>query len=176
MSGIRKVVVAPNESPNSANPSVNPDIPQAPEVITTNEESENYRQEYDNLVRDWRAESAVNRRKAGEERNRWEAIRASEREESQRTGKKTIRDSWEQLDDSQIAGPPNHRFPDSLASPSPADVRDKVSGESEGGTGRGILQVFTYLCNSFVIAWIKPLNLILYLIECFATSTRRCFY
>ena len=112
-------------------------------------ESDNYRLEYEELVKSWRAEYDIKRQKAEEERARWEAIRAADKEEFERTGQRPIRDSWEQVDDTPIVGPPHRTVdissPPGPASPSPADVRDLVTGEPQGGKGTAILQVYIQL-------------------------------
>ena len=112
------------------------------------EEEEKWKKEYDAQTESWKVESAVARQKAEQERARWEALRAEELEKTKSltaavgigasSGLGASGMSWERLDDgtANIRGPPNPHFnPRETGypgSPSPADVRDSVSGEPSG--------------------------------------------
>jgi hypothetical protein len=78
---------------------------------------DSWKSEYEAQVQTWRAQSAEAREKAERERARWEEIRAREKEERS-SGEPTLGEVKRE------AAEPN---------PSPADVRDLVSGEHEVG-------------------------------------------
>lgn len=69
-----------------------------------------WKSEYDSQVQSWRAQSAEAREKSERERARWEEIRAREKQEGGSRHRQTVEEA---------------------AEPSPADVRDLVSGEHE---------------------------------------------
>jgi hypothetical protein len=90
--------------------------------------TEDWKSEYDTQVEAWRAQSAAARTKAEKERERWEAVRASQiLEESQNPNLQSEEHSeaeWESIShhrpSQQVSGIP---------SPSPVDARDLVPGE-----------------------------------------------
>ncbi|CAK5268743.1 unnamed protein product, partial [Mycena citricolor] len=101
----------------AAPPSEGDTVPPASDADTDHDE-------YDSYLTKWRAESAEQREKAEKERARWEDIRAAEKQEgSSRQGQSVVNDGWESV--GQLGQ-------SSVSSPSPADVRDLVTGEAQG--------------------------------------------
>jgi len=91
--------------------------------------------EYESQVESWRAQSAEARQKAEKERARWEAIRATEKQEAALRKAAMPEDSgvggeadhgWETVG----PGGKAHAVP-RPSSPSPADARDLVTGEPQ---------------------------------------------
>ncbi|KIM84995.1 hypothetical protein PILCRDRAFT_378143 [Piloderma croceum F 1598] len=97
---------APAPPPPAAGDSTSADVDLSSSVST----DDSWKSEYDSQVQSWRAQSAEAREKSERERARWEEIRARERQE----------------------GGSRHRQVEEAPEPSPADVRDLVSGEHEG--------------------------------------------
>ncbi|TDL25500.1 hypothetical protein BD410DRAFT_819653 [Rickenella mellea] len=132
-------VVRKSTSPSEAKPSTptpqTQTSTQPPAAESGGEPSpeDKWKEEYEAQVQTWRAESATARKKAEETRGHWEAVRASQSDMSH-SG-----EGWERLDDGKsIPGPPNLSSPLRTShpeSPSPADARDSVTGEGEGGRG-----------------------------------------
>ncbi|KAG9080737.1 hypothetical protein FRC06_006205, partial [Ceratobasidium sp. 370] len=109
--------------------------------------TDSWRDEYDSHVTNWRAESAQTRAKAEAERARWEELRAA--------GQVPEHELWESVKDAgasttgsdtlisestgaEGAGPAHGSAADQVNAPpvtSPADARDLVSGEGQGGSG-----------------------------------------
>ncbi|KAG8765155.1 hypothetical protein FRC12_007658 [Ceratobasidium sp. 428] len=109
--------------------------------------SDSWKEEYDSRVANWRAESAESRAKAEAERARWEELRAA--------GQAPEHELWESVKDTGTSaaesdtvfsestgtggpGPAHGSAADTVNAPpvtSPADARDLVSGEGQGGNG-----------------------------------------
>jgi hypothetical protein len=90
--------------------------------------------EYEEQVKIWRAQSLAAREKAEKERKRWEEIRTSEREDAARPDvavpvvpKEGHEAGWETVSNTQKSDP---TVVSGLHSPSLADSRDLVTGES----------------------------------------------
>lgn len=96
------------ESSTESAPTSNLTNEQSISASTSSLESEKWKVEYEEHLRNWRAESAEAREKAEKERARWEALRVQQ--------------------DDVIYRPTSER-PFSTQSPSPADARDLVSSE-----------------------------------------------
>ncbi|KAG8679013.1 hypothetical protein FRC08_017292, partial [Ceratobasidium sp. 394] len=147
---------APDVPIQPANPPTPP--PPAPVETPADESSsapatdpltDSWRNEYDSHVAHWRAESAEARAKAEAERARWEERRAA--------GEVPEHELWESVKDAGTsttgsetlvsesagaggggAGPAHGSAADQVNAPpvtSPADARDLVSGEGQGGNG-----------------------------------------
>ncbi|KAH9902815.1 hypothetical protein C8Q73DRAFT_633551 [Cubamyces lactineus] len=95
-----------------------------------------WKEEYEAHVAEWRKRSAEQRQKAEEERAKWEAIRAKEREEGK--GPESVfslrEQGWENLSSSVTTAAT------AAESPSPADARDLVTGEAQGGHSKEYLE------------------------------------
>ncbi|KAG9128098.1 hypothetical protein FRC07_004992 [Ceratobasidium sp. 392] len=109
--------------------------------------TDSWKEEYDSRLATWRAESAEARTKAEAERARWEELRAA--------GQAPEHESWESVKDAGTSaaesdtvisestgtggpGPAHGSAADTVNAPpftSPADARDLVSGEGQGGKG-----------------------------------------
>ncbi|CDO70889.1 hypothetical protein BN946_scf184804.g21 [Trametes cinnabarina] len=95
-----------------------------------------WKEEYEAYVAEWRKRSAEQRQQAEERRAHWEAIRAKEREEGK--GKDSVlslrEHGWENLSSSVTT------VATAAESPSPADARDLVTGEAQGGHSKEYLE------------------------------------
>ncbi|KAF9496770.1 hypothetical protein BDN71DRAFT_1468269 [Pleurotus eryngii] len=93
-----------------------------PPSDTSSSSSDNdaWKHEYESQVETWREQSALARERAEKERVRWEALRATEQQ---------ARRGLEQKQ--PLAEAPSVTFTASSESPSPADSRDLVAGESQ---------------------------------------------
>ncbi|PIL35797.1 hypothetical protein GSI_02527 [Ganoderma sinense ZZ0214-1] len=111
-------------------------VPQPDADPTTQPESAEdvWKEEYEVHVTEWRRRSAEQRQKAEETRAQWEAIREQERKEG-KLRQSVLSESahstsgWENVS-AGSAAPSVAALPES---PSPADGRDLVTGEGEGG-------------------------------------------
>lgn len=101
-----------------------------------------WKAEYESQVETWRAQSSEAREKAEKERERWEALRVAEKEEAARRKAMGIVDEpaaesppqeadWETVSNRKAGTAPESSIVSSVASPSVADSRDLVTGESE---------------------------------------------
>jgi hypothetical protein len=100
-----------------------------PAEPVSREDIETWQKEQEAQLAVWREENARARKKAEEERARWEALRAEDR--SKRGVMAESEASW---------GPPSVLFPETLGrpqgypdEPSIADARDRIAGESGHG-------------------------------------------
>ncbi|KAI0749538.1 hypothetical protein C8Q80DRAFT_1162578, partial [Daedaleopsis nitida] len=94
-----------------------------------------WKAEYEAHVAEWRKQSAEQRQKAEETRAEWEAIRERERKEG-KAPPSVLSEStsgWENVGGSLTVSTTG-------AAPSPADARDLVSGEGEGGHSKEYLE------------------------------------
>ncbi|KAI0768088.1 hypothetical protein BD413DRAFT_138364 [Trametes elegans] len=103
------------------------------------ESTENaWKEEYEAHVAEWRQRSAEQRQKAEEERAKWEAIREKERAEGK--GRESVfsipEHGWESLSASVTTAATAAEGD----SPSPADARDLVTGEGQGGHSKDYLE------------------------------------
>ncbi|KAL7279045.1 LOW QUALITY PROTEIN: hypothetical protein ACG7TL_006879 [Trametes sanguinea] len=96
-----------------------------------------WKEEYEAHVAEWRKRSAEQRQQAEERRAHWEAVRAKEREEGK--GRESVL-SWENLSSSVTTAAT------AAESPSPADARDLVTGEAQGGHSKEYLE-------HYVLSW-----------------------
>ncbi len=113
----------------------------------TDVDQDAWKQEYDEQVKVWRAQSAEAREKAEKIREEWEAKRAAEREEAVKRKVSGVSEPAPEV----IPGPPVQSKKEasvvekvaveakpaegSIKSPNPADARDLVTGESQGHVG-----------------------------------------
>ncbi|KAH8100734.1 hypothetical protein DFH11DRAFT_1869607 [Phellopilus nigrolimitatus] len=110
----------PPSEPEAATPVV-PLVSEPATPLVSQEEREKWEEERAATERSWKEQSAVERKEAEERRARIAAERAA-------TG-----ETWEKLDqENPPHGPPNPLFSSYPDSPSPADVRDSVTGEPSG--------------------------------------------
>ncbi|KAH7107975.1 hypothetical protein BKA62DRAFT_680567 [Auriculariales sp. MPI-PUGE-AT-0066] len=123
---------------------------------------ENWKAEYDERLAEWRATAAVSREKAEQERARWAAVRAEEAKQgvsrpplpdapaptaqsnaAELSGSLSMH-GWETVGAStmvsSVSSSARGVSVPTRQSPSPADVRDLVSGEHPGGHGLEVLQ------------------------------------
>ncbi|KAI1797338.1 hypothetical protein LXA43DRAFT_877783 [Ganoderma leucocontextum] len=128
---------APQQAPEPASqpaPAPEPVAQAEPDPAAQPESAEDvWKEEYEAHVTEWRRRSAEQRQKAEETRAEWEAVREQERKEG-KLRQSVLSESahstsgWEKLSAgsaaASVAAPPK--------SPSPADVRDLVSGEGQG--------------------------------------------
>jgi len=129
LSSAFSVVDVPRVTPNLT-PTTTSEEPAAESFAASAERAgeEQWKKDYDTYVERWKAESAVAREKAERTRGEWEAKRLAERE-----GGGGGSDALSEEEDfPPLVGPPNPHFPRTgySVSPSPADARDSVSGES----------------------------------------------
>ncbi|KAI0671570.1 hypothetical protein C8Q78DRAFT_1029597 [Trametes maxima] len=131
---------APEPAPELALEPAPPSAP-APEPTTSQTPSgptlDGWKAEYDTHIAQWRQKSAEQRQKAEEQRAKWEEIRAKERKEGKgRESVLSLRDAhgWESLSASATTAAT------AAESPSPADARDLVAGEGEGGHSKEFLE------------------------------------
>ncbi|EPQ54260.1 hypothetical protein GLOTRDRAFT_111601 [Gloeophyllum trabeum ATCC 11539] len=116
----------------SVSPPPQPALPPEPPAPAASAEApgsdayDAWKAEYEAQVAQWRAANIEQRAKAERERERWERIRAEERAQREKEGVEA-REEWPTL--TQATGSASVPRGDS---PSPADVRDLVSGEKEG--------------------------------------------
>ncbi|KAI9000545.1 hypothetical protein BD414DRAFT_387346, partial [Trametes punicea] len=127
----------PASGPSTAAESVSESQPEPVAVIGEAESTENaWKEEYEAHVAEWRKRSAEQRQKAEETRAKWEAIRAKEREEGK--GRESVlsfrEHGWENLSSSVTTAAT------AAESPSPADARDLVTGEGQGGHSKEYLE------------------------------------
>lgn len=120
----------------------------AAESLPSSSSDEPWKAEYESHVQSWRTQSAEAREKAERERERWEAIRAVEKEAA--ASRKLAGDDipslaasheepeWENVSKTKASCQATTFT--GFQSPSPADARDLVAGESEK-------QVCKYLWN-----------------------------
>ncbi|KZS94253.1 hypothetical protein SISNIDRAFT_549430 [Sistotremastrum niveocremeum HHB9708] len=103
---------------------------------------DSWREGYDSYVSQWRAESAIARKKAEENRAKWESVREQEAKQG-----KSRKDEWEDL----VASRSSEQAPASKPAPAPAaaagtdspsvaDTRGLTSGETPGGHGKERLE------------------------------------
>ncbi|KAI0635693.1 hypothetical protein C8Q77DRAFT_1155466 [Trametes polyzona] len=118
-------VSAPEPQPEPAAPSGEPESTE-----------DAWKEEYEAHVAEWRQRSAEQRQKAEEQRAKWEAIRAKERAEGKtRESMLSLREQgWENLSASVTTAAT------AAESPSPADARDLVTGEGQGGHSKEYLE------------------------------------
>ncbi|KAL1949249.1 hypothetical protein VTO73DRAFT_8130 [Trametes versicolor] len=118
---------APTSEPQ-AEPSAPSTEPESTEPV--------WQEEYEAHVAEWRVRSAEQRQKAEEQRAKWEAIRAQERAEGKVSESVlSLREhGWENLSASVTTAAT------AADSPSPADARDLVAGEGEGGHSKEFLE------------------------------------
>ncbi|KAH8109603.1 hypothetical protein DFH11DRAFT_1731022 [Phellopilus nigrolimitatus] len=110
----------PPSEPEAATPVV-PLVSEPATPLVSQEEREKWEEERAATERSWKEQSTVERKEAEERRARIAAERAA-------TG-----ETWEKLDqENPPHGPPNPLFSSYPDSPSPADVRDSVTGEPSG--------------------------------------------
>ncbi|EJF64625.1 hypothetical protein DICSQDRAFT_178259 [Dichomitus squalens LYAD-421 SS1] len=129
--------VGPDPAPETVSQPANISAPavQAQADITVEPESADdvWKDEYEAHVAEWRRRSAEQRQKAEQTRAEWEAIREKERKEGRlRQSDLSLSthstSGWEKL----TAGSATASVAGRSDSPSPADVRDLVSGEGQG--------------------------------------------
>ncbi|KAF8986584.1 hypothetical protein BDQ17DRAFT_1548432 [Cyathus striatus] len=101
----------------------------AVEISTGSSSNDSWKTEYETQVQSWRAQSAEAREKAEKERERWEAVRAAEKEEAARI--KLIGESQHTESEWEGVASSSTTTPVIIGSPSPIDVRDLVTGEHE---------------------------------------------
>ncbi|THV03205.1 hypothetical protein K435DRAFT_775093 [Dendrothele bispora CBS 962.96] len=89
---------------------------------------EKWKEEYEEQVKVWKSQSAEAREKAEKERARWESIRAADPESAHK--KPPLSDSATWTTFSQFSTTSSTSNPPLAESPSPADARDLVTGES----------------------------------------------
>lgn len=111
--------------------------------ISSSSTDDSWKSEYESQVETWRAQSSEAREKAEKERERWENIRAAEQAEAtQRKAMGIVDEPVAEPREQQEAGwetvsnKKSHPLSESTTisephSPSPADVRDLVTGESQ---------------------------------------------
>ncbi|KAG9017987.1 hypothetical protein FRB90_012712 [Tulasnella sp. 427] len=109
----------PPPIPAPTQPSALADPPTAEAAGSGDDNS--WKEEYDARVAEWRAQSAVARKKAEETRERYAAIRAQEEAENAAAGRQPL-----PAPNQATLGEPGREHV------SPADVRDLVSGEHQG--------------------------------------------
>ncbi|KAG7089769.1 hypothetical protein E1B28_011423 [Marasmius oreades] len=125
----RQSLVQPLDNPGApGNPeeAANMNEAQASSESVDPGEVEAWKSEYEEHVQEWRAQNAEARKKAEQERARWEAIRGQESGEGKR------RPSYEESGWQTVSGQQSLVASSNvprLGPPSPADVRDLVSGE-----------------------------------------------
>ncbi|TFK87983.1 hypothetical protein K466DRAFT_585942 [Polyporus arcularius HHB13444] len=110
-----------------------PALPEAPVNAGDAAQTEEvWKAEYEAQLAEWRRQSAEQRQKAEATRAQWEAIREQERREgkSRQSVLSESTSGWENLSGTSVAA----------ASPSPADARDLVSGEGQGGHSKEYLE------------------------------------
>ncbi|KAK7033080.1 hypothetical protein R3P38DRAFT_2920574 [Favolaschia claudopus] len=127
--------------PQGTNPQLNTDAVSVPSTSTeessTSSDSADsaFQSEYDQQVESWRAQSAEARQKAEKERERWEGIRAAEKQEAALRKAALPSDGsigGESEQGWETVGPGGKsKAPPRLSSPSPADCRDLVTGEPQ---------------------------------------------
>jgi hypothetical protein len=105
-------------TPAEATVGSGPSAGEADALLAASTATSSWEVEYEEHLKDWRAKSAEAREKAEKERAKWEAIREKEREEKEKEH------GWEDIHDDIPTGIPKRD------SPSPADARDLVTGES----------------------------------------------
>ncbi|KAK7044250.1 hypothetical protein VNI00_007972 [Paramarasmius palmivorus] len=98
--------------------------PSASEPVDT----EVWKAQYEEQVKEWRAQNAEAREKAEKERARWEAIR--EKEKTEGASRPTYEEPGWQTVSGQKSLTTSTISVSELSSPSPADVRDLVTGEA----------------------------------------------
>lgn len=109
------------ESAPAPQPKVATEEPPA-DTSSSSSDDDAWKHEYESQVETWREQSALARERAEKERARWEALRATEQQDLARRG----------LEQKQpLAEAPSATFTSSSDSPSPADSRDLVAGESQ---------------------------------------------
>ena len=92
-----------------------------------------WKAEYEAHVAEWRARSAEQRERAEAERARWEAMRAEEERRAKEEKEGSGSGSAEKLSESAVSEWESVKAAtEGRASPSPADVRDLVTGEHQG--------------------------------------------
>ncbi|ESK89028.1 proteophosphoglycan ppg4 [Moniliophthora roreri MCA 2997] len=90
-------------------------------------DAEAWKSQYEEQVREWRAQNAEAREKAERERARWEAVR--EREKAEGISRPTYEEpGWQTVSGHKSLATSTVSVSE-LSSPSPADARDLVSGE-----------------------------------------------
>ncbi|KAI9061001.1 hypothetical protein FKP32DRAFT_1594676 [Trametes sanguinea] len=125
---------APEPAAGSSTVAVPESEPQSEASAATGEAESTedaWKEEYEAHVAEWRKRSAEQRQQAEERRAHWEAIRAKEREEGK--GRESVL-SWENLSSSVTTAAT------AADSPSPADARDLVTGEAQGGHSKEYLE------------------------------------
>ncbi|KAL0064844.1 hypothetical protein AAF712_008241 [Marasmius tenuissimus] len=126
----QSLVQATEAAPSGAEGTTSIDAPS--DLSSGEADVEAWKSEYEEQVKEWRAQNAEAREKAEQERARWEAIREKEKNEEQSHSSREG-SGWHTVSEQpSLAASAN--FPIS-GSPSPADVRDLVSGEPQGHAG-----------------------------------------
>lgn len=121
--------------PSEAEPSSESDVTASVSSLESSSLEDSWKAEYEEHVAEWKAKNAEQRAKAEEKRKEWEEIREKEKAEGKSDDRMT-ESEWIGVGGDEARGVESEE----AAKGSPADARDLVTGEGQGGKTKEYLE------------------------------------